>query len=76
MDPSGEATHAFCGSYAENGRGHRDRSVFPGAAPRKDGGGYGTSASPQGPAPTSIRATISSVAVSSTVTSFEGPFAV
>ncbi len=75
MDPPGEATHAFCGSYAENGRGHRDRCAFPGRVPEPDGG-YGTSASPQGPAPTSIRVTISSVSVSSTVTSFEGPFAV
>ena len=37
---------------------------------------YGTSASPHGDAPTGIRVTISSVSVSSTVTSFEGPFAV
>ena len=36
----------------------------------------GTSASPHGDAPTGIRVTISSVSVSSTVTSFEGPFAV
>ena len=37
---------------------------------------YGTSASPHGDAPTGMRATTSSVSVSSTVTSFEGPFAV
>ena len=75
MDPSGEATHASCESYARTAAAIATEALFRGA-PRKDDGGYGTSASPQGPAPTSIRVTISSVSVSSTVTSFEGPFAV
>ena len=64
-----------CGPQCRPG-GRRSRPLNHAAGQPDAVSAYGTSASPHGDAPTGMRATTSSVSVSSTVTSFDGPFAV